>query len=87
MSDGHTTEDPPAVGVLINTSLNPKGKPMAADAEDVLKMFCMPGGEELDYILLEESWLFSRASMLNLGLCESKDAGNLIAFGDGLPVI
>jgi predicted NodU family carbamoyl transferase len=56
--DNATSQDlPQAVGVLINTSLNPKGMPIAAEALDVLAMFCAPTGDELDFVLLEETWL------------------------------
>jgi len=94
MSEQRSPDDPPAVGVLINTSLNPKGKPIASDAEDVMKMFCMPGGDELDYVLLEDSWLFSRSSVVSLGFCDTlkddvlaEQQLQLASSSDGLPVI
>ena len=48
------TPIPHKVGVLINTSLNPKGMPIATDPMDILQLFCAPGGHELDFVLLEE---------------------------------
>ena len=50
--------------ILINTSLNSKGKPIVADVLDVLRIFCESGGEQLDLVLLEEKWLFNRSAAL-----------------------
>merc|ERR1712176_311349 len=77
---------PSPVGLVINTSLNPKGLPIANHIGDMLMLFCGPTGNELDYILLEEKWLFHR-SAVHPKLCNSKDAirskGRLSP--DGLP--
>eukprot|EP00438_Fugacium_kawagutii_P034325 Skav216680 [mRNA] locus=scaffold91:10818:11303:+ [translate_table: standard] len=76
------------VGVLINTSLNPKGMPIATNPMDVLLLFCAPGGHELDYVLLEETWLVQRSTAMLLGLCDRHPVGvGEVAFPDGLPVI
>eukprot|EP00434_Breviolum_minutum_P016580 symbB.v1.2.014617.t2/scaffold1072.1/size139929/4 len=64
------TPIPHKVGVLINTSLNPKGMPIATDPMDILQLFCAPGGHELDFVLLEEIWLFERSSAMLVGLCD-----------------
>lgn len=71
--DRGETKAPPAAGMLINTSLNGKGMPITADALDVLFMFCAPGGDELEYVLLEEKWLFSRSAALRHGLCSTDE--------------
>merc|ERR1712098_591295 len=61
---------PPAVGVLINTSLNPKGMPIANDIVDILEMFCNVGHEEMEYVLLED-WVFERA-IVETKLCSRR---------------
>jgi len=83
------TPIPHKVGVLINTSLNPKGMPIATDPMDILQLFCAPGGHELDFVLLEEIWLFERSSAMLVGLCDqgAVSSGEPAAFPDGLPVI
>ena len=84
------TEIPHKVGVLINTSLNPKGMPIASDPMDILQLFCAPEGRELDFVLLEETWLFERRTAMLAGLCDHiRPAGSDApgSFPDGLPVI
>merc|ERR1712061_922112 len=56
-----------SAGVL-NTSLNPKGKPIVSDVMDALLMFCGPHGDELDFVLVEEMWLFRRDTVRSMGL-------------------
>ena len=58
-----------AAGVLINTSLNGKGVAITADAAEALLLFCQRNGAELDYVLLEEEWLFPRQEAIGRGLC------------------
>merc|ERR1712232_1046914 len=62
VDDSDTKEERPlrAAGVLINTSLNPKGKPIATSLADIFAIFCSPTGDELDFVLLQEKWLFER---------------------------
>lgn len=86
------TEIPHKVGVLINTSLNPKGMPIASDPMDILQLFCAPEGRELDFVLLEETWLFERRTAMLAGLCDHINIGPAGSdapgsFPDGLPVI
>ncbi|CAE7536644.1 tobZ, partial [Symbiodinium sp. CCMP2592] len=86
--DSGRGEIPHKVGVLINTSLNPKGMPIASDPMDILQLFCAPGGHELDFVLLEETWLIERRTAMLAGLCEHHpSAADAVAFPDGLPVI
>lgn len=80
------------VGVLINTSFNLKGKPLVADALDALKVFCASTAKDLDYVLLEETWLFHRGAVLSRGFCsddvlDEVVAGHTEIGPDGLPVI
>merc|ERR1712048_893465 len=68
VDDSDTKEEKPlrAAGVLINTSLNPKGKPIATSLADIFAIFCSPTGDELDFVLLQEKWLFERESVRRL---------------------
>ena len=58
-------------GVLINTSLNLKGMPICSSMAEALLIFCAPGGEELDFVLLEERFIFERRLVQSRGLCRS----------------
>ena len=82
------TPIPHKVGVLINTSLNPKGMPIATDPMDILQLFCAPGGHELDFVLLEEQLACFGGRDENL---ETQNDGMIpVAMGDspfGMPVI
>merc|ERR1712060_514173 len=82
MQDTNTSDNRKrGVGVLINTSFNLKGKPLVADALDALKVFCASTGKDLDYVLLEETWLFNRDDVIGRGFCSTTGVLDTITAG------
>ena len=77
-----------AIPVLVEMALHLQANPsIVGDALDALLMFCGPSGDELDFVVLEEAWLFEREIARSLGLCSNAGPHGDSAGVAGLPMI